>query len=107
MPEIKSYLFVGGSKDGEWYNIPKGKREYVFPKLQIQSLDYYKQIEEIPPYESIEHEVYKPVRLCSTYPFSNPHLEPVTIFVEESILRNPFYVWDIMCKLVNNYKVVK
>ena len=95
---IKPYLFIGGIKDGEWHNVPEGSRKWAFPWIKFQPLKSEQD------FGWQEHGEITYIKVCMD---SNPETK-LYVFVEESMYtNNTKWYWDIICKLVNNYKVIK
>src|SRR5688572_17057757 len=96
----EAYLFIGGLKDGEWHNVPVVSRQWAFPYIKFEPI---KNGPEDFGWQERGDIVYK--RYC----IAHKGRENLYIFVEQSLLNsmNLDYFWDIMCKLVNNYKVIK
>lgn len=108
MPEeIESYLFIGGVVDGQWFNVPKSARRWTLPIIAT-SINDFRKIDELPESVPYTEHTYTKCKLADL-----PNRTTLYIFVSEDIDRNEqpnFYTdryWKIMCKLVNNYKVVK
>jgi hypothetical protein len=105
--EIESYLLIGGSKDGEWFNIPSKAVEYSVPLIKFHPIGA-KDVADTFGYQDILEERY--IKVCinrsrrmsgkALYVFLSKELYDLTKYDSDVI-------WDVMCKLVNNYKVIK
>lgn len=95
----QAYLFIGGLKDGEWHNVPEGSRQWAFPYIKFEPI-----YNATPNFGYQDHGEIRYIKVCMD---SNPETK-LYVFVEESIYQgNKQWYWDILCKLVNNYKVIK
>lgn len=101
----ESFLFIGGIMDGQWLNVPDSARRWHVPFIEREVSYYYgnKQLKDLEESVPFKEERYQKFCLSNKGPHS------LYIFVHENILTgmNTHYMWDIMCKLVNNYKVIK
>lgn len=107
--EYEAHLFIGGIVDGQWFTVPKTSRQLKIPVVavgfnppSIREIDVG-DLPEAVPYT--EHTYYR-MRLAS-FMTNN-----ISVFVSEELYtERPSYHddsgWKIMCKLINNYKVIK
>jgi hypothetical protein len=102
--KIESYLFIGGCMDGEWVNVPESARRWNVLVLGFIPLGYHKDVpEDFGFNERYDQEYYK-FRLIDRGPD-----KVIYVFVCKTNPTSNYtdMQWDIMCKLVNNYKVIK
>lgn len=106
--EYESHLFIGGVVDGQWFSVPKTARRWTLPVIATSDshLGYFKNVKDVPeavPYT--EHTYYRTkLAECMT--------NKVFVFVSEDLYseKTSYHdnsMWKIVCKLVNNYKVIK
>ncbi len=99
-----AYLFIGGVMDGQWVNVPESARRWNVPVLAFTPLYYAK---DTPPdfgFNDRYEQEYNKFRLIDRGPD-----KVICVFVVKPNPTEPYVdmQWDVMCKLVNNYKVIK
>lgn len=113
MDKQKAYLLIGGPYDGEWHEYYSPPKEIVIPKRTGE-------INWVSKPEDIAAQIIKPLEVDRYLPMAlaNRITEESSIFGDrlwiyihdsyESYSRNYRDLqYHIMCKLVNNYKVIK
>lgn len=109
----KIYLLIGGPCDGEWHEYCNPPREIIIPK-RANGISW------ISKPEDIDAQITKPIEVDRYLPMAianNPTLERevfndrLWVYIHDSYEAYSRSYRDlqfiIMCKLVNNYKVVK
>lgn len=102
--KIEAYLFIGGVMDGQWVAVPVSARRWNVPVLAFTSLAYHK---DDPPdfgWNDRYEQEYIKFRLIDRGPD-----KVIWVFVVKPNPTEPYrdMQWEVMCKLVNNYKVIK
>lgn len=108
-----NYLLIGGPYDGEWHSYYSTPKEIIIPK-RTGEINWTTKIEDI------EAQIHKPIEVDRYLPMAiaeNPILQReifnqrLWVYIHDSYekysrnYRDLQYI--IMCKLVNNYKVIK
>jgi len=100
----EGYLFIGGVKDGEWLSVPDNARKWCIPIMKFEPLSKFSD-SDTPPnfgFNDILQQTY--IKVCMD---SNPSSKLYVFVLDEMYVNNTHWYWDIICKLVNNYKVIK
>jgi hypothetical protein len=102
------YLFIGGTHDGENITVENGRREWAVPIIKFNPPDYQtgKDMDSF-GWNTVYSETYYKVVLGAN------ESHDVCVFVHESIMYDEphrparDYKWQIMCRLINHYRVIK
>lgn len=109
--EYESHLFIGGIVDGQWFSIPKSARRWCIPVL-TESIkpEWINDPKSIPESVPCKEEMYYRIKVAECL------RTKLFVFVYEDIYNYEYHErfsygentgFRLMCKLINNYKVVK